>query len=438
MSSHPEPTNTLAEEIALFRYGLIADVVRLEPGSKGIYRRLRERSKETYSIPGSSKRHIAAETMRSWLKAYRKHGFAGLYPKPRSDRGKARNIPADIVDVLLQAKEEDPKLTVKMVIAAAKKSGSIADDVTLAESTVHRLLHRAGLMVKAADAGSNKDRRQFSYRWAGELWMSDVMHGPSLVRDGRRKHKTYLIAFLDDATRVITHAQFCWSENTVTFFPVFKQALLRRGVPLRLYVDNGSNYRSRQLELVCAKLGITLVHARPYQPQGKGKIERFFRTLRLQFLSAVEVRTIEEMNQRLWAWVEGEYHQTPHRGLDKATPLDRWTQLGGRIKQVGPEMDLDELFLWEMKRKVRTDRTVSLNGHIYEVDAALVRQNVTLRYDPAASPTRPIQVWHRGARQGYATALDRHANCFVKRDNAATNNPGVDFASLTATKSPKE
>lgn len=433
MKKTPTPQHDLAEEVALFRYGVIADVVRQEPGSSGIYAQLRVRAAQHYDIPGSSKNRVAVETMRAWVKAYRKRGFAGLYPKPRSDRGRPRNIAPAVVDQLLHAKDQSPAMTVKQVIAAVKDEGLVPADCVLPESTVHRLLHRAGLMVKAADAGTSKDRRQFSYAWAGELMMSDVMHGPALVRDGRRKHKTYLIAFLDDATRVITHAQFCWSENTATFFPVFKKALLRRGIPLRLYVDNGAAYRSRQLELVCAKLGITLVHARPYQPQGKGKIERFFRTVRMQFLNHVHADSIDEMNRRLWAWIEGEYHLAPHRGLDKETPLDRWVQVAARIKTAGPEIDLDDLFLWEVKRQVRTDRTVSLNGNLYEAAPELVKQNVTLRYDPGAPVSRPLQVWSRGVRHDDATPLDRHANCFVKRDNAKPK-PGLDFSSLSDTK----
>jgi hypothetical protein len=185
--------------------------------------------------------------------------------------------------------------------------------------------------------------------------------------------------------------------------------------------------------LVCAKLGVTLVHARPYQPQGKGKIERFFRTVRMQFLNQVHADAIDEMNRRLWAWVEGEYHLAPHRGLGNETPLDRWAQVAARIKVVGPEMDLDDLFLWEVKRQVRTDRTVSLNGNLYEAPAELVRQNVTLRYDPGAPVSRPLQVWHRGVRHDDAKPLDPHANCFVKRDNS-TPKSSLDFTSLADAK----
>ena len=201
------------------------------------------------------------------------------------------------------------------------------------------------------------------------------MHGPSVLVAGRQRRKTYLIAFLDDATRVVPAAAFALAENTRAFLPVLKQALLRRGYCERLYVDNGANYRSRHLGLVCAKLGIALIHARPYRPQGKGKIERFFRTLRAQLLTRLspqDTASLEALNRRLWGWVEGEYHHSPHRGLDGLTPLERWAQTAQQVRFPEPELDLDALFLFEAIRKVAKDRTVSLNGTLYEVDAALI------------------------------------------------------------------
>ena len=182
--------------------------------------------------------------------------------------------------------------------------------------------------------------------------MSDVMHGPK-VSAGRQRHKTYLIAFIDDATRVIPYAAFAHGENTVAFLPVFKQALIRRGLPQRLFVDNGANYRSQQLALVCAKLGIALIHARPYQPAGKGKIERWFRTVRSQFLTTLQpadTANLEALNRRLWAYVEGEYHHAPHRGLAGKTPLDQWAVAGANVRYVDATVDLDDLFLFEAKR----------------------------------------------------------------------------------------
>ena len=249
-------------------------------------------------------------------------------------------------------------------------------------------------------------------------WMSDVMHGPK-VPDGRRRRKTYLIAFIDDATRVIPHAAFAFAENTAAFLPVFKHALLRRGLSERLYVDNGANYRSHQLALVCAKLGIALIHARPYQPAGKGKIERWFRTLRAGWLRHLDLEAIdgiEALNRALAGWIEGEYHQSPHRGLDGQTPLDRWAATGAEVRYPDAAgLDLEELFLFEAKRRVMKDRTLSLHGRLYEADAILIGQSVTVRYDPAAPPSRALQVVHEGRPAGLATPLDAYANTAVKR-----------------------
>jgi len=246
------------------------------------------------------------------------------------------------------------------------------------------------------------------------------MHGPSVAIPGTRtRRKTYLIGFLDDATRVVPYCAFALSENTQAFLPVFKQALLRRGIPQRLLVDNGANYRSQQLALVCARLGVALIHARPYQPQSKGKQERFFRTVRSQLLASLseaDTASLDSLNRRLWGWVEAEYHHHPHRGLDGQTPLDRWAMSERPPRLPGPAIDLDALFLFEAKRRVQRDRTVSLNGTLFEVDAALVGQTVTLRYDPSVPASRGIEVWHDADLVERARVVDAYANCFVRRN----------------------
>jgi transposase InsO family protein len=320
---------------------------------------------------------------------------------------------------LISLKDEQPALSIPQLIRSVREAGTAPAALELPASTVHRLLSRAGLMHKQTQQPSTQDRRRFAFAHAGELWMSDVMHGVSVTVPGRGRRKTYLLAFLDDATRVIPYCAFALSENTQAFLPVFKQALLRRGIPQRLFVDNGANYRSQHLALVCAKLGVALIHARPYQPQSKGKMERWFRTLRAQFLSrlsAADTETLETLNRRLWAWVEGEYYQTPHRGLEDHTPLDRWAMSADQVRLPSPQLDLDALFLFEVKRRVMRDRTVSLNGTLFEVDAALVGHTVTLRYDPAAPVSRGVEVWHQERFIGRATVLDAYANCFVRRN----------------------
>jgi transposase InsO family protein len=407
------------QAIALFRYGLIADLIHLPAGSRGLYARLREKAAADYSIPGSKRIRVAPETLRHWLKDWRRGGFDALLPKGRTDQGRSRALPQTVADALMSLKEEQPHLSIPQLISAV--AGSVPDAGPLAASTVHRLLSRAGLMDKAGDATeSGQDRRRFAFAHPCQLWMSDVMHGPTVALPGSRtRRKTYLIAFLDDATRVVPYCAFAMSENTAAFLPVFKQALLRRGLPQRLYVDNGANYRSRQLALVCARLGVALIHARPHQPQGKGKQERFFRTLRSQLLanlSAADTDSLQALNRRLWAWVEAEYHHSPHRGLDGLTPLDRWAMSEQPPRLLDPKLDLDALFLFETKRRVQRDRTVSLNGTLFEVDAALVGQTVTLRHDPSAPSSRGIEVWHEGRFVERARALDAYANCFVRRN----------------------
>jgi putative transposase len=412
-----DPDDDHRQAVALFRYGVIADLVHVPPGSAGITERLRTKASKDYVIPGSRRTRVAVETIRDWLKRYRRGGFDALLPKPRADRGQPRRLPDTVAEALIAIKEQHPKLSVRRVIERACASGQIPADLTPPSSTVHRLLTREGLMVKKTDTPTGADRRRFVFRHAGELWMSDVMHGVT-VGDGQgRRKKTYLIAFIDDATRVIPYAAFAFAENTVAFLPVFKQALIRRGIPERLYVDNGANYRSRQLALVCAKLGTALIHARPHQPQGKGKIERFFRTLRaalLTQLTGADTVSLDALNRRLWGFIEGEYHHTPHRGLDGKTPLEQWALVGDPVRF--PDAGLNELFLFEAKRRVMNDRTVSLNGRIYEVDAILVGETVILRYDPAVPPTRPLAVVHQGQPAGQATPLDAYANTTVRRD----------------------
>ena len=411
-------------EIALFRYGVIADLVQLEPHQRGLYKQLTEKAARDYTIPGSLRRHVAAETIRGWLRAYRAGGFDALVPRERADVGSARSIPVRVVDLLCQLKDDTPGLTIPglLKLVRAEHANVVTDEVKLPESTVHRLLARRGLMKKKPDEPTSKDRRRFEHESAGDLWMSDVMYGPK-IRDAGRLRRTYLIAFIDDATRVVPFATFAFSEGTVCYLPALEQAVRRRGIPKRLYVDNGSAFRSKQLSVVCAKLGIALIHAKPYAPQGKGKMERWFRTARMQLLPLLhpeQLVSLDAMNRALAAWIEGEYHHAPHRGLGDEAPADKWARTSEGVRMASA--DLGDHFLAEQKRNVQKDRTVTLDGVAFEVDAALVGERVTLRFDPARKPDkRTVEVWHQGRRIEIARRVDVLANCFVKRSSSTKN-----------------
>ena len=410
----------LRQSIALFRYGVIADLTHLPPQHRGLYKLLRDKAEREHNIPGSLRRRVAAETIRGWLRDYRRGGFDALVPKQRADQGSSRAIPPQVVDLLCLLKDDEPALTVPALIKRVREQHRdlVTDEVALADSTVHRLLARRGLMRKHKEDPTGKDHRRFEYALAGELWMSDVMYGPK-IRESGRLRQVYLIAFIDDATRLVPHAAYTFSEGAVAYLQVLEQAVRRRGLPKRLYVDNGSAFRSRQLGVVCAKLGIALIHARPYTPQGKGKMERWFRTVRMQHLpqlTAEQRVSLDTMNRALAAWVEGEYHHAPHRGLGDETPADKWARTSEEVRM--PDSNVGDLFLTEQRRRVQKDRTVTLDGVAFEVDAALVGDHVTLRYDPARKPDkRTVEVWHQGRRVEIAKRVDLLANCFVKRNN---------------------
>lgn len=424
-----QPTSTKASDpsvdehrkaVALFRYGLVADLAQRDPRAPGLYACLREKAAREYEIPGSLRRHVAEETLRGWLRDLRRGGFDALLPRVRADHGASRSIPAAVIDVLCELKEDTPNLSIPSLIRRAREvhPSLVHADVALPESTVHRALARRGLTKKPLGDATSNDRRRFEYADAGDLWMSDVMYGPK-IREGQRMRRTYLIAFIDDATRLVPHAAFALSEGTSSYLAVFEHALRRRGVPKRLYVDNGSAFRSKQLDLVCAKLGIVLIHAKPYSPQGKGKMERFFRTVRMQFLPTLDdtkLASIETMNRAVAAWVEGEYHEAPHRGIHGEAPSDKWARTSEGVRSA--PTNLGDHFLSEQARRVGKDRTVTLDGVAFEVDASLVGERVSLRYDASRTPDkRSPQVFHNGKFIETARKVDALANCYVKRNN---------------------
>lgn len=409
-------------EVALFRYGMIADLRHLVPHHRGLYALLKDKADREYTIPGSLRRRVAAETIRGWLRAYRSGGFDALVPRARSDQGSTRTIAQPVVDLLCQLKDDDHTLSIPSLLKLVREQHAdiVSDEVVLPESTVHRLLAKRGLMKKRKEDPTSNDRRRFEHENAGDLWMSDVMYGPK-VREAGQLRQTYLIAFIDDATRLVPFATFAFSEGTICYLTALEQAVRRRGLPKRLYVDNGSAFRSRQLALVCAKLGIALIHAKPYKPQGKGKMERWFRTVRMQYLATLSPEnktSLDAMNRALSAWVEGEYHHAPHRGLHDEAPAEKWARTSDGVRM--PDANVGEHFLAEQKRRVQKDRTVTLEGVAFEVDAALVGERVTLRYDAGrARDKRTVEVWHQGRRVEIARRVDVLANCFVKR-NATT------------------
>jgi putative transposase len=218
--------------------------------------------------------------------------------------------------------------------------------------------------------------------------------GPYLLLDGKKK-RTYLMAFLDDASRILVHGEFFLEENSQNLQTVLKKALLKRGIPKKIFCDNGRVYSSLHLRLICASLGVILSHARPYSPASKGKIERMFRTIRMQFLESLdlsEIHSLEELNAAFLSYAESTYNLRPHSSLDGQSPMERYLKDKDRFRYVVSAESLEQVFLHEAMRKVKKDATIALLNQVYEVPQSLIGQSVTVRFNPEDSSVVYVNV----------------------------------------------
>lgn len=399
------------QQVAIFRFGVISDFVsptRLAWGERA--RLIKHKCERQWQIPFSSRTRLSPATIRSWIRAYEKSGqqIESLYPHSRSDRGQARAVDPETTLALIGLRKEMPQATVKGLIRTAQQRGVLDAEKFLAESTLWRLLKREGLMERTEKTAV--DRRRFEAELPNDIWQSDVMHGPAVSVEGK-KRKTYLIAFLDDMSRLICHAQFYLSENLDSYLDSLRQALLTRGLPRKLYVDNGPAFRSFHLHQICASLGIALVHSKPYQPQGRGKIERAFRTLRTDFLAGVCAESLKDLNEALDAWVRDVYHQREHRSTGE-TPLRRFAAHSECLR-AAPK-DLQDHFRKQARRHVAKDRTVALAGRLYEAPVKLIGKQITLLYHPWDFAR--VEALHEGQSYGMLRTVDLNVNCHVKRE----------------------
>jgi len=397
--------------LALFRLSVLGALVSRERLHRGeLQKAIHELAQREYAIPGSQRRMLAEKTIQAWYYTWRKQGIAGLAPKTRIDRGQSKIAPA-LQTAVLAAKRDNPRRSVRQIKRLLEADGQVAHQ-GLSRSSIHRLLQHNGLSQLSGSASLPEEKRSFGAEFAGSIWYGDVMHGPHVPIKGQLR-KTYLVSLLDDASRLVAHSAFCLGETALDIEGVLKQALLRRGVPIKFIVDNGAAYRAATLQGVCARLGIALIFCRPYAPEGKGKLERWHRTFRDQFLGELDERLItslEDLNARLWAWIEQVYHQTVHASLDGLTPLKRYQRDLPRIRNLGTQASqLDALFYHRVERFVRKDGTVSYLAQRFEVPYELSGKTVRLVVDPHAQRVVGVEN-EAGVSLGQATALDVLAN----------------------------
>lgn len=398
------------KQVATFRFGVICDFVNgsgLSPGDKS--RLLREKCARKWQIPFSVKTRISRSTILRWVRVYQARGkLESLYPSGRKDCDKSRAMDEDTCVSLISLRGRMPSVTVPRLIREMEGQKLVSPGVMLNPSTVYRFLHRHCLMNPAQRM--SPDRRKFEAELPNDLWQSDVMHGP-MVEVGGKMRKSYLIAFIDDHSRLVPYGRFYLSEALSSYLDAFQWALLKRGLPRKLYVDNGPAFRSKHLEYVAACLGIALIHSKPYTPQGRGKIERFFKTVRSDFLAGFNGKTQADINEGFESWLTDVYHQRIHGGTGQ-TPFRRFTS-HTQCLRAAPE-NLKDYFRQTARRRVGKDRTIILNDRLYEGPVSLIGCRVELLYHTDAPDQ--VEVRYNGQSYGMAHPVDLHVNFRVKRD----------------------
>ena len=398
-----------AEKIALFRYGLIAPLV-LETLPRGeLTRRAQEIAARHYDIPYSGRRSLSVDTLLDWALRYRTDGFAALSPKPRQDRGQTRAVPPETAALIERLKRENPHRTGTALLRELALT-SEQNQAPLSVSTLYRFLRARGLTERQLLLDKATAHKNYEAQYANQIWQSDMLFGPWVERPGGGKRQVFLQATLDDASRLIPHAQFYPHQGLDAFLDCLRQAIAARGIPTRLYMDNAKIYRSPQLARMAASLGILIVHTPPYQPEGRGKIERYFRSVREQFLANLDPKTllsIEQLNQRLWHWIDTLYHRTEHSAL-QTTPLLRWQRDIEQVRQLPPATDLRRLFFHRVDRLVRRDSTFLLQNRFFEAPSHLAGKRIEVRFDPL--DLTPLEIYWEGQSQGVARLVDAVVN----------------------------
>ena len=403
-------------KIADFRFGIIADLLYSHAEKADLARQIAKKAALTWEIPYSRKTTITPSCIRKWLSAFRLDGREGIIPKVRKDSGVCKVLTEGDKELILGLLDAKPTLCATVAVRVLQRDGKLIKNVS--RSALSRFIQNSGYTRSERLRVKQKDQIQrFSFDQPLECVQVDAMHSFSVPDHTGKLRKAILIAFIDDATRRIVYARFCFSENSLEFERGLLHILRAHGRIRQVYTDNGSTFVAEQTKLILATLGILLTHSRPGMPKGRGKIERFFRTVRTQFeatLNPESIQSIHDYDQRFHNWLEREYHRTGHAGLNGQTPLDAWLAGTQHIFHLDRTINLAEVFCHQTTRRVANDATVSLDGVHYEVQSVLCGRKVTLKTNPL-DEWPEVRIFLDGKDYGSAKRIDEYANAKSKR-----------------------
>lgn len=399
------------EQVALTRFKLISPVLAEPAREQNEY--FRKLAEKQHQFPHYGLRKYASSTFKAWLAKYRKNGFDALKPKARSDRGRPRRLSDEEMQVIRVQCKANPNLPVTLLHEKLLAENHLGQP-PICYSNLLRIINQHNLLPqnKRTDI-----RKRFETEAVNQLWLCDFMHGP-IIKTDRRRAKAILCAVIDDHSRMIVGHAFSASENVSSLTVVLKEAFAAFGLCLRLYVDNGPSFSSDLLAKACAQAEVSLIHSRPYDSPSRGKIERFFRTVRERFLVTVtEELSLTELNDAFASWLREDYHHKHHNGID-ARPIDRYHASASKadIRRLS-KAELDEIFLVRHERVVNHDATISFKGNIYEAPAAYIRQRIELRH-PVDDPAQ-LWLYDNGVRVGALKLVDTKENARTFRPTKA-------------------
>lgn len=405
----------LRTEIALKRFSLISPVINKQVNNNNEY--FLDISEKEIEIPHLGVRKYSPKTLQSWYSSYMKNGIDSLKPSPRGDRGNSRKINFETKVKINEVLKKYPRAPIT-VIYDQLITNEIIDPSKVSISTIYRVVKNTK-ELKENIVEEIEDKKRFSHEFVNQLWQTDVMYGP-YIKQNRKKKRTYLLAYIDDCSRLITHAQFYHEQNFESMRLSFKEAILKRGIPKMLYTDNGKIYKTIQLEYICASLGCSLIHAKPFTPTSKGKIERFFLTVRKRFLSLIDIesiKSIDELNEKFFKWLQDDYQKKIHGALAGMTPLDKFMTQVWNINLENDPNKVKEKFYLREKRTITHDATFSINKVMYETNANLAKAKVQIRYEPEwiGKIEFKIPIYIEDKFVSHGTITNFTDNAYVKR-----------------------
>lgn len=397
--------------IALMRYSVIAPLITgLSDDYDSLTAFYNHASIKGVVHPDGTVKHYAPGTIEKWFFHYKKLGFDALIPSGRGDKGKPRKLDDELQEQIKYLKSNYPRMSASAIYRQLQDNGSIKNG-DVSQSTVTRYINLITLQMKTT---TKPDMRRYERPHINEVWCGDTGVGPYLKTPDGKKHKVYIIALIDDAGRFIVGINIFFNDNFVNLMSVMKSAIAKYGRPQMFNFDNGSSFKNKQMELLAARIGSVIHYDQPYTPTQKAKIERWFRTMKDQWMASLNIRdfhSLDELRSSLFSYVQT-YNQTVHSSLAGKTPMERFFCEPNRIRRLTEE-EMEKNFLLEIERRVSSDSVIVIDRMEYEVDFRFAKQRIKLRYSP---DFKDIFIVESDGSLTPIRLLNKTENAFIKRE----------------------